>query len=57
MVNGLSPGVHRAIIEANDSLFSIVPLRIHFNEILIEIRIYSFKKIYENAFENVGCIT
>ena len=49
--NGLSPPVRRhAISWTNDNFYSIRPLNIFFNEILIEIRIY-FHSIQENKFK------
>ena len=45
-VNGLSPTRHRAITRANAALSSIGPLGTQFNEILLEIRSFSFKKIH-----------
>ena len=44
--NGLSPGRRQAIIWANDGILSIGPLAANFNEILIEIHTFSFKKIH-----------
>ena len=42
--NGLSPGRHQAIIWTSAGVLSIWPLETNFNEILIEIHIFSFKK-------------
>ena len=44
--NGLSPGRRQAIIQTNAGILSIEPLGRNFNEILIEIHIFSFKKIH-----------
>ena len=44
--NGLSPGRRQAIIWNNDGILLIWPLGTNFGEILIEIRIFSFKKMY-----------
>ena len=44
--DGLSPGRHQAIIWTNAGILSIAPLRTNFSEILIEIDIFSFKKIH-----------
>ena len=44
--NGLSPGRRQAIIWTNAGILLIKPLKTHFNEILIEIFIFSFKKIH-----------
>ena len=49
--NGLSPGRCQDIFWTNDGILLFGPLRINFNEILIEIYIF----IQENAFENVIC--
>ena len=46
--NGLSPGRRQAIIWTNDGILLIVPVRTNFNEILIEICKFSFKKIHFN---------
>ena len=43
--NGLSPGRRQAIIRTNAVILLIRPLRTNFSEILIEIRIFSFKKM------------
>ena len=43
--NGLSPGRRQAIIRTNAGILLIRPLGINFSEILIEIQIYSFKKM------------
>ena len=43
--NGLSPGRRQAIIRTNAGIFLIGPLGTNFNEILVEIRIFSFKKV------------
>ena len=44
--NGLSPGRRQAIIWTNAGILLIGPLAINFSEILIEIQIFSFKKMY-----------
>ena len=43
--NGLSPGRRQAIIWTKDGLLLIGPLGTNFNEILIKIHIFSFKKM------------
>ena len=44
--NGLSPGRRQAIIRTNARILLIRPLRTNFSEILIEILIFSFKKMH-----------
>ena len=44
--NGLSPGWHQAITWTNVGILLIGPLGINVSEILIEIHIFSFKKIH-----------
>ena len=44
--NGLSPGRSQAIIRTNAGILLIEPLETNFNDILIEIHIFSFKKIH-----------
>ena len=44
--NGLLPGRHQAIIWTNAGILLIEPLGTNFNEIVIEIRTFSFKKIH-----------
>ena len=44
--NGLSPGRRQAIIWTNARILSIRPLATNFNEILIGIQTFSFKKMY-----------
>ena len=44
--NGLSPGRRQAIIWTNAGILLIGPLGTNFNEILIEIHIFSFKKMH-----------
>ena len=44
--NGLSPGRRRAIIWTNGRILLIGPLETNFSEILIEIDIFSFKKMH-----------
>ena len=48
--NGLSPSQRQAIIRTNAGILLIGP---NFNEILIEIHIFSFKKIH-SKMENGG---
>ena len=43
--DGLSPGLRQAIIWNNAGIFWTGPLETNFGEILIEIQIYSLKKI------------
>ena len=43
--NGLSPGRRQAIIWTNAGILLIGPLGTNFSEILVEIRIFSFKKM------------
>ena len=44
--DGLSPGRRQAIISTNDGILLISPLGTNFGEILIEINIFSFKKMH-----------
>ena len=44
--NGLSPGRRQAIIWTNAGMLLIEPLGTNFNEILIEIHNFSFKKMH-----------
>ena len=44
--NGLAPGRRQAIIWTNAAVLLIGPLGINFNEILIEIHTFSFKKMH-----------
>ena len=44
--NGLSPGRRQVIIWTNAWIFLIGPLGTNFSEILIEIHIFSFKKVH-----------
>ena len=44
--NGLSPGRRQAIIWTNAGILLIEPLGTNFNEILIEIHTFSFKKMH-----------
>ena len=46
--NGLSPGRRQAIVETNAERLLIGPLETNFSEILIEIHIFSFKKMHLN---------
>ena len=48
--NGLSDGWRQAIIWTNDRMLLIRPLGTNFSEIVVEIHIFSFKKMH---FENV----
>ena len=50
--NGLSPGRRQAIIKTNAGILLIRPLGTNFSEFLVEILIFSLKKI---AFESVVC--
>ena len=43
--NGLSPGRRQAIIRTNAGILLIRPLGTNFSEFLVEILIFSFKKI------------
>ena len=43
--NGLSPGRHQAIIRTNAGILLIRPLGTNFSEFLVEILIFSFKKM------------
>ena len=47
--NGLSPGRRQAIIRTNAGIVLIRPLGANFSEILIEILIFSFKKMRLNV--------
>ena len=44
--NGVSPGRRQAIIWINAGISLMGPLETNFSEILIEIYVYSFKKMY-----------
>ena len=44
--NGLSPGQRQAIMAANTGVLLSGPLGIKYNEILIEINTFSFKKMH-----------
>ena len=48
--NGLSPGGRQAIIWTNDGILLIWSLGTNFSEILIEIHLFSFKKMHLNVF-------
>ena len=50
--NGLSPVRHQTINWTNAGILSIEPLGTNVSEILIEIQIFSFKKMH---FENIVC--
>ena len=53
--NGLSPGLHHAIIWTNAGILLIGPLGIKFNEILIEIHtVHSRKSFTKYCLENGG---
>ena len=52
--NGLSPGRRQAIIWTNAGILLTGPLGTNFNEILIEIQIFSFKKMH---LKNIVCET
>ena len=52
--NGLSPGRHQAIIWTNAGIVLIGLLGTKFSEILIEIHIFSFKKIHLNMLSGKG---
>ena len=55
--NGLSPGQRQAIIWTNDGILWIGLLGINFNEILIVIHTFSFKKIHlKMLFANMAAI-
>ena len=47
--NGLSPGRRQPIIRTNAGILLIEPLGTNFREILIEIRLFSFKKMHLKA--------
>ena len=44
--NGLSPGLHQAIIWTNDGILLIRPLGTNFSEILSKIHTFSFKEMH-----------
>ena len=44
--NGLLPGRHQALIWTNTGILLIWPLRTNFSEILIEIQMFSFRKMH-----------
>ena len=44
--NGLSPGRRQAIIWTNAGILLIEPFETNFSEILIQIHVFSFKKMY-----------
>ena len=44
--NGLSPGLHQAIICTNNVILLIRPLGTNFSEILIEIHTFAFRKMH-----------
>ena len=55
--NGLSPDRHQAIIWANAGILLIGPLETNFNESLIEIYTFSFKKTHlENVVWKMSAI-
>ena len=47
--NGLSPGRRQAIIRTNAGILLIRPLGINFSDFLVEILIFSFKKMRSKA--------
>ena len=47
--NDLSPNWHQAIIWTNDGILLIGPLETSFGKILIEIHMFSFKKIDDRS--------
>ena len=47
--NGLSPGRRQAIIRTNAGILLIRPLGTNFSEFLVEILIFSFKKMRLNV--------
>ena len=57
--NGLSPGRHQAIIWTNAGILLIGPLGTNFDEILIEIHTFSFKKMHlkmSSAKQRLYCL-
>ena len=52
--NGLSPGQCQAIFWTNADILLIWPLGTNFNEIFIEIHIFSFKNIWKCRLRNGG---
>ena len=52
--NGLSPGRRQAIIWTNAGILFIGPSGTNFNEISIEIRTFSFKKIHSKCRLEIG---
>ena len=52
--NGLSPGRRQAVIWTSDLILLIGPSETNFNEILIGIYIFSFKKMHLKCLENGG---
>ena len=54
--NGLSPGRHQAVIWTDAALLLTRPLEINFSEILIKIRIFSFKKIRFKMSSGKWCL-
>ena len=52
--NGLSPGLRQAIMWTNVGILLIGPLGTNFSELLIEIRIFSFKKMYLKYRQEIG---
>ena len=53
--NGLSPERHQAINQTNAVILLIWPLGTNFSEILIEINIFSFKKMHLNMSSAKWC--
>ena len=52
--NGLSPGQHQAIIWTNAGILLNGPVGTNFDEILIEIHKFSFKKTYSKCRQENG---
>ena len=52
--NGLPPGRRQAIIWTNAGILLIGPLGTNFNETLIEVHTFSFKKIHLNMSSGKG---
>ena len=53
--NGLAPGRRQAIIWTNAGILLIGPLGTNFNEILIEIHAFSFKKMHLKMSSEKWC--
>ena len=54
--NGLSPGRPQAIIYTNAGILLIGPLGTNFNEMLIEIHTFSFKKLHLKMSGKFFCL-